>query len=185
MHRFLPYRVGARQPSLTRSPHRPSFLVSQRPGPASTPAGPGHLRPCRCSDTTAVSASWVAARRGAGAKAFRGEELHVDTLVGDVRVIDLRRDRTLDALGIDDQINTSRAPGVWTACQRLADLLLQWYGDRLEGIVYRSRTTPQHSAHLAFFEHTPLIATGGGPLGDHTELLAACVASDGFVVEGW
>ena len=35
--------------------------------------------------------------------------LYVVELRGAVRVLDLRRDRNLDALGLDDQINTSRA----------------------------------------------------------------------------
>jgi hypothetical protein len=72
--------------------------------------------------------------------------LHLVQLTGDVRVLDLRHDRNLDALGLDDQINTSRAPAVWDACQRLVDHVHDWYGDRCDGIVYRSRTTPERSA---------------------------------------
>jgi len=106
-------------------------------------------------------------------------------LTGVVRVLDLRLDRNLDALGLDDQINTSRAPAVWGACQRLADHVHHWYGDRCDGIVYRSRTTPQLSANLAFFSHAALSARTLGRLGDQTGLLAACVLSDGFAVEGW
>jgi len=51
--------------------------------------------------------------------------------------------------------------------------------------VYRSRTTPERSANLAFFSHAPLTARRLGNLGDQTALLAAGVLSDGFAVEGW
>lgn len=112
-------------------------------------------------------------------------DLHVVELTGPLRVLDLRLDRNLDALGLDDQVSTSRAPGVWTACQELADLVDAWYGPRCHGIAYRSRTTPQRSANLAFFAHAPLRARDLGPLRDQTGLLAASVHSDGFVVEGW
>jgi hypothetical protein len=112
-------------------------------------------------------------------------ELRLVELTGAVRVLDLRRDRTLDALGLDDQINTSRAPGVWSAGQLLADRINGWFGERCEGIVYRSRTTPQRSAKLAFFEHAPLDARDLGRLGDRDGLIAACVLSDGFTAQGW
>ena len=111
--------------------------------------------------------------------------LNLVELTGAVRALELRQDRTLDALDLDEQINTSRAPVVWGACQRLADRVHIWYGNRCEGIVYRSRTTPQRSANLAFFAHAPLTARTLGRLGDQTGLLAACVLSDGFAVDGW
>ena len=111
--------------------------------------------------------------------------LYVVELRGAVRVLDLRHDRNLDALGLDDQINTSRAPIVWGACHRLADRVHSWYGNRCGGIVYRSRTTPQRSANLAFLAHAPLSTRTLGRLGDQAGLLAACVLSDGFTVEGW
>lgn len=112
-------------------------------------------------------------------------DLHLVELTGAVTVLDLRRERTLDALGLDDQINTSRAPGVWTACHRLVDLAQDWFGERCEGIVYRSRTTPERSANLAFHAHAPLRASDLGTLGTQSEVLAACVLADGFTVQGW
>ncbi|MEO8889401.1 MAG: RES family NAD+ phosphorylase [Jatrophihabitantaceae bacterium] len=112
-------------------------------------------------------------------------ELHLVELSGAIRVLDLRRDRTLDALGLDDQINTSRAPGVWLAGQALCDRVHEWFGERCEGIVYRSRTTPQRSANIAFFAHTPLQAHDLGRLRGRDGLLAACVLSDGFAVQDW
>jgi hypothetical protein len=111
--------------------------------------------------------------------------LRLVALTGVVRVLDLRLDRNLDALGIDDQVNTSRAPEVWRTCQRLTDLVLDWYGERCHGIVYRSRTTPQLSANIAFFGFAPLQPQDRGPLRRNDALLAACVHSDGFAIEGW
>src|SRR5581483_856701 len=60
--------------------------------------------------------------------------LRIVELTGTIEVLDLRRDRTLDALGLDDQINTGRAPGVWTACHLLAALVQEWFGERCHGI---------------------------------------------------
>ena len=111
--------------------------------------------------------------------------LYLVELRAAVRVLDLRRDRNLDVLDLDDQINTSRAPVVWGTGQRLADKVHSWYGDRCGGIVYRSRTMPQRSANLALFAHAPLTARKIGRLGDQTGLLSACVLADGFSVEGW
>ena len=106
-------------------------------------------------------------------------------LSGTIRAVDLRRDQTLDALGLDDQINTSRAPDVWAACQLLADRIHDWFGDRCDGIAYRSRTTPERSANLAFFAHAPLAAGSLGALRDQRVLLESCVLTDGFEVRGW
>jgi len=111
--------------------------------------------------------------------------LHLVELSGTIRVVDLRRDGTLDALGLDDQINTSRAPGVWAACHRLADLVHEWFGERCDGIVYRARTTPQSSANLAFFAHAPLTAASLGTLIEQPDLLARSLVSDGFAIQGW
>jgi hypothetical protein len=114
-------------------------------------------------------------------------DLRVIELSGPARVIDVRLERNLDALGFDDQVNTSRAPDVWTACQLLSDRLVEWYAERLDGIVYRSRTTPQTSHNLAFVRPAGdrLVARDLGALREHTGLLAACVHSDGFAIDGW
>ncbi len=110
---------------------------------------------------------------------------HLVELTGRLRVVDLRRDATLDLLGCDDQISTSRAPGVWAAGQLLADRLVDWFGERLDGIVYRSRTTPARDANLAFFGGPAVQMRRVGLLRDQEGLLAALVAADGFLVEGW
>lgn len=106
-------------------------------------------------------------------------------LTGPLQVVDLRLDRTLDALGLDDQINTGRSSGVWNACHRLVDLVHDWFGERCHGIVYRSRTTPERSANLAFFGHAPLAVRAFGPLADQHDLLLECVTQDGFTIQGW
>ena len=112
-------------------------------------------------------------------------DLYLIELVGRIRVLDLRREAVLDALGLDDQISTSRAPGVWAAAQHLTDLVAGWYGPASQGIAYRSRTTPERSANLAFFGTSPLAARSLGRLRTQDDLLAAAVVSDGFAVEGW
>jgi hypothetical protein len=115
----------------------------------------------------------------------RDLELHMVELTGAIRVLDLRRDRVLDALGLDDQISTARARDVWSACQRLTDLVHEWFGGRCDGIVYRSRTTPERGANLAFFQHAPLTARDLGPLRAQEELLRTAVLTDGFALRGW
>jgi RES domain len=111
--------------------------------------------------------------------------LRLVELTGVLRVLDLRLDHNLDVLGLDDQISIGRGPDVWDMCQELSDRVFSWYGERCHGIVYRSRTTPQRSANVAFFAHAPLLAVDRGALGKQPGLLASCVLSDGFTVEEW
>jgi hypothetical protein len=106
-------------------------------------------------------------------------------LTGTVRLLDLRREQTLDALGLDDQVSTSRAPDVWRACQQLIDRVHDWFGDRCDGVAYRSRTTPEHSANLAFFQRAPLSARSLGTLREQPTLIDSCILTDGFDVRGW
>jgi hypothetical protein len=67
-----------------------------------------------------------------------------------LRVLDLRTEKNLDALQVDDQINTGQHPDVWHTCHRLADAVKRWWTD-IDAIVYRSRTTPETSGNFAFF----------------------------------
>ena len=108
-------------------------------------------------------------------------------LRGRLRVADLRNEASLDALGIDGEISTGRSDRVFTTCSLLAQRLLDWYGQELHGIVYTSRTTPQTSANLAFFAHSPLQTTLLGRLHEREEMLAQLVVDDGFRVDlaGW
>lgn len=66
------------------------------------------------------------------------------------RVLDLRTESNLHALAADDRISTSHEHDVWHACHQLADAVRSWWPD-LDGIVYRSRTTPATSINVAFW----------------------------------
>lgn len=74
-------------------------------------------------------------------------------------VLDLRTETTLDTLGLDDRVSTSHEPDVWDACHRLADAARGWWAD-LDGVVYRSRTTPATANNLAFFSLDGITAVG-------------------------
>lgn len=113
--------------------------------------------------------------------------LSVVRLTGRLRVVDLRSEPTLDLLGLDAEISTGRAERVFRTCWTLSERLQEWYGSRLHGIVYTSRTTPQSSTNLAFFRHAPLAATAVGALETREALLAELIADDGFRVDlpGW
>ena len=104
------------------------------------------------------------------------------TLTGRVRVLDLRQERVLDELHLDDQISTSRSDPWWDAAHRLTDSVLEWLGEHVHGIAYRSRTTPETSTNLAFFAHAPLAGTSV-PLGTRSYLLDRLVLTRGFTVD--
>lgn len=118
-------------------------------------------------------------RRIGGAQAG----LWVIELTGRLRVLDLRSERTLDLLGLDDEVNVGRDPRVLAATQRLMARLIEWYGEDLHGVVYRSRTTPRTSANLAFLPWAPLAAVDEGRLESRRGTLAALVLDDGFTVD--
>lgn len=65
-------------------------------------------------------------------------------------VLDLRTEANLHILDADDRISTGHEPEVWDACHHLADAARSWWPD-LDGIVYRSRTTPATSTNVAFW----------------------------------
>jgi len=101
-------------------------------------------------------------------------------------VLDLRTDDTLDALGLDDQISTSREPRVWQTAQALGDVVWNGYTARarpVPAIVYRSRTTPQHNANAAMFAHSIATVLHVERLREQTGLLEAAITADGFTVE--
>lgn len=104
------------------------------------------------------------------------------TLEGTARVLDLRREQVLDAFGLDDRISTARDPATWQRCHELADLVRGHYASRCAGILYRSRTTPESSANLAFFADHPLTVRRVGPLREQPALLAALVVADRFAI---
>ncbi|HEX4865194.1 MAG TPA: RES domain-containing protein [Acidimicrobiales bacterium] len=79
-----------------------------------------------------------------------GEHLVQLVATQPLKVLDLRTESNLDALGADDRINTGKEDAVLGACHRLADCCRLWWPD-LDGLIYRPRTTPESSANLAFF----------------------------------
>jgi hypothetical protein len=99
-----------------------------------------------------------------------------------LRVLDLRTERNLDALDVDDQISTGQHPDVWDTCHRLADAARRWWND-LDAIVYRSRTTPETSFNFAFFTDDAF-EIESWTLADRTDVLTDLVLRHGFTV-GW
>ena len=92
-----------------------------------------------------------------------------------IRILDLRTQANLDALDVDDRASTSHEPAVWHACHRLVDAARTWWGE-LDGIVYRSRTTPQGSTNVAFF------SLDGFEVEDNRVLAACAVELDDLVL---
>lgn len=102
-------------------------------------------------------------------------------LAGTIKVIDLRTERVLDQLGLDDRINTARDPETWQACQPLGDRLRRWLPS-LDAIVYRSRTTPETSANIAWHRPGALRVIRAEPLRERPDLIDRLVLADGFTV---
>jgi hypothetical protein len=98
-----------------------------------------------------------------------------------LRVFDVRAEANLDVLGLDDQASTGQHPAVWETCHQLADRVRQWW-DELDGIVYRSRTTPTTSANLAFFDNDGF-DVDSWPLAGRSDVLVDLVLRHGFTVD--
>ena len=97
-----------------------------------------------------------------------------------LRVLDLRTQRNLDALDVDDQVSTGQKRQVWKKCHQLADAARRWWPDP-DAIVYRSRTTPQTSINYAFFSHEAFM-TESWVLADRTDILVDLVLRHDFTV---
>jgi hypothetical protein len=97
-----------------------------------------------------------------------------------LRVLDLRTEKNLDVLQVDDQISTGQHPDVWATCHRLVDAAARWWTD-IDAIVYRSRTTPESSLNYAFFDDDGFAAESW-PLGERIDVLTALVLHHGFTV---
>ena len=112
------------------------------------------------------------------------ETHHLVRLVAarNLRVLDLRTEKNLDALNLDDQISTGQHPDVWDTCHRLADAVKRWWTD-VDAIVYRSRTTPETSANFAFFADDGFDVESWA-LADRTDVLTDLVLHNGFTI-GW
>jgi hypothetical protein len=98
-----------------------------------------------------------------------------------LRILDLRTERNLDALGVDDQISTGQHDAVWDTCQHLADAARRWWPD-LNAIVYRSRTTPEVSVNYALFGIDGF-AHESWPLAHRVDVLVDLVLREGFTVD--
>jgi hypothetical protein len=99
-----------------------------------------------------------------------------------LRVLDLRTEKNLDSLNVDDQISTGQHPDVWATCHRVADAVRRWWDD-VDAVVYRSRTTPETSANCAFFSGDPFMVESWR-LADRTDVLTELVLRHGFTA-GW
>lgn len=97
-----------------------------------------------------------------------------------LRVLDLRTQRNLDALDVDDQISTGQQDRIWNRCHQLADAARRWWAD-LDAIVYRSRTTPQTSTNFAFFSDAAFV-TESWVLSNRTDILVDLVLRHDFTV---
>lgn len=97
-----------------------------------------------------------------------------------LRVLDLRTERNLDALDVDDQISTGQHDAVWETCQRVADAARGWWPD-LGAIIYRSRTTPEQSVNYAFFAHDHF-RTRVWRLAERTDVLTELILRHGFTI---
>lgn len=99
-----------------------------------------------------------------------------------LRILDLRTEANLDALGVDDRISTGREGEVWRTAHRLSDAARRWWSD-LDGLLYRSRTTPSSSVNLAFFGLEPF-RYESRDMHEADDLLTDLVLSHGFTF-GW
>jgi len=99
----------------------------------------------------------------------------------------------LDALGVDDRINTGRIDvdrgadpdPLLDTCGRLMDTFYDWWNGRPPPIVYRSRTTPS-GRNVAFAETARPKVQDARRLRNATSLLVYLVMQAGFTVPaGW
>jgi len=97
-----------------------------------------------------------------------------------LRVLDLRTEKNLDVLQVDDQISTGQHPDVWATCHRLVDAARRWWTD-IDAIVYRSRTTPESSLNYAFFGDEGFDVESW-PLGERIDILTTLVLHQGFTI---
>jgi hypothetical protein len=97
-----------------------------------------------------------------------------------LRVLDLRTEKNLDVLQVDDQISTGQHPDVWATCHRLVDAARRWWTD-IDAVVYRSRTTPESSVNYAFFDDKGFDVESW-PVGERIDVLTALVLRDGFTI---
>jgi hypothetical protein len=99
-----------------------------------------------------------------------------------LRVLDLRTERNLDVLRVDDQISTGQHAEVWSTCHQLADAARRWWTE-LDATVHRSRTTPATLANVAFVTHDVFAVESWLPE-DRPDILSGLILRQGSTV-GW
>jgi hypothetical protein len=100
----------------------------------------------------------------------------------------LTHQSVLDALGLDDRINTGRIdlPGpqgdaLLDTSQSLADAVFDWWNGSPPALVYRTRTVPS-ARSVAFTSSVGINIVRARPLREARRLLAVLVARHGFTV---
>ena len=100
----------------------------------------------------------------------------------------LTRQVILDALGLDDRINTGRVdrPGprgdaLLDTSQSLADAAFDWWHGTPPPLVYRTRSLPS-ARSMAFTAAAGIDIVGARPLHEARRLLTVLVGSHGFSV---
>lgn len=103
----------------------------------------------------------------------------------------LTHQRTLDALEVDDRINTGRldarspADPLLEVSRELSDRTWDWWRGSPPPILYRTRTVPA-ARSIAFHQHTPWTSLSARPLREARVLLVALVLHHGFdVPDAW
>lgn len=119
--------------------------------------------------------------------------LHLVRLEAPPAALHLTHQGNLDALGLDDRVNTGRLdqplPGggdpLLAVSQRLSDAVYDWWDGAPPPIVYRTRSVPS-ARSIAFTRRCEWGTVTAGLLRDATALLVALVTHHGFdVPERW
>lgn len=103
----------------------------------------------------------------------------------------LTHQANLDALGVDDRVNTGRIDvdrgddpdPLLDTCGRLMDAFYDWWNGRPPPIVYRARTSPSGRS-VVFTATAQAKVDSAEPLRDATALLVYLVMHAGFTVPG-
>ena len=120
-------------------------------------------------------------------------DLHLVRLEGPLAALHLTHQSNLDALGLDDRVNTARLdqpiPGggdpLLAVSQHLADAVYDWWATTPPPIVYRTRSVPA-ARSIAFTRSVTWAHVTAGHLRHASALLVALVTHHGFdVPEAW
>ncbi len=141
----------------------------------------------------AASRAIVAARERFPTRALTETDgdLWIVGLGGMPSSVHLTHQVNLDALGVDERINTGRIDvdrgedpdPLLDTCGRLMDAFYDWWNEQPPPIVYRSRTTPS-GRNVVFTETARAKVDEVGRLREATSLLVDLVMQAGFTVPG-